>query len=62
MKLNVDFGELYKAAEAMGAQPVEIALKFSEEESFVDRAGDDDLGLKNDIHAQPVKQSQNKST
>lgn len=61
MKLNVDFSDLYKAAEAMGAQPVDIDLKLSDEKSSVDRISHD-LSLKNDIATQSAKQSQNKST
>lgn len=62
MKLNVDFDDLYKAAEEMGAKPVEIDLKLSGGKISTDRITGD-FEQKNWIDAAAQeKQAQNKST
>ncbi len=57
----MDFDELYKAAEAMGAKPVEIDLNIFDEKIS---AGciTVDFGRKNRIAAAQEKHTQNKST
>ncbi|MBS3951900.1 MAG: hypothetical protein Q8K07_16110 [Methylicorpusculum sp.] len=62
MKLNVDFDDLYKAAEEMGAKPVEIDLKLCDGKISTDRITVD-FERKNWINvAAQEKQTQKKST
>ena len=61
MKLNVDFSDLYKNVEEMGAELVDIDLKLSDEKISASCAGEDLSENPMDATGQK-KHTQNKST